>query len=82
MCGNAIDLLNRNYDKDEIAKIVARITLGIGRHKDDYEYMCSEFVDECFKQMEIELSRDPMGFIFPEHIAADPNVIPLFEISP
>lgn len=82
MCGKAIDLLNRNYDKDEIAKIVARISLGIGRHKDDYEYMCSEFVDECFKQMEIELSRDSMGFIFPEHIAADPNVKPLFEISP
>jgi hypothetical protein len=82
MCGKAIDLLNRNYDKDEIAKIIARIGLGIGRHKDDYEYMCSEFVDECFKQMEIELSRDPKGFIFPEHIAADPNVKPLFEISP
>ncbi len=82
MCGKAIDLLNRNYDKDEIAKIIARIGLGIGRHIDDYEYMCSEFVDECFKQMEIELSRDPKGFIFPEHIAADPNVKPLFEISP
>jgi hypothetical protein len=82
MCGKAIDLLNRNYDKDEIAKIIARIGLGIGRHNDDYEYMCSEFVDECFKQMEIELSRDPKGFIFPEHIAADPNVKPLFEISP
>ncbi|NYF23938.1 YiiX/YebB-like N1pC/P60 family cysteine hydrolase [Sporosarcina sp. JAI121] len=82
MCGKAIDLLNRNYDKDEIAKIVARISLGIGRHSDDFEYMCSEFVDECFKQLEIELSRDPMGFIFPEHIAADPNVKPLFEVTP
>lgn len=82
MCGKAIDLLNRNYDKDEIAKIVARISLGIGRHKEDFEYMCSEFVDECFKKLEIELSRDPMGFISPEHIAADPNVKPLFEISP
>jgi hypothetical protein len=82
MCGKAIDLLNRNYDKDEIAKIVARIGLGIGRHSDDFEYMCSEFVDECFQQLGIELSRDPMGFIFPEHIAADPNVKPLFEISP
>lgn len=82
MCGKAIDLLNRNYDKEEIAKIVARIGLGIGRHRDDYEYMCSEFVDECFKQLEIELSRDPKGFIFPEHIAADPNVKPLFEITP
>ena len=82
MCGKAIDLLNRNYDKDEIAKIVARISLGIVRHTEDFEYMCSEFVDECYKQLEIELTRDPMGFIFPEHIAADSYVKPLFEITP
>jgi hypothetical protein len=82
MCGKVIDLLNRNYDKDEIAKIFARISLGMGRHSDDFEYMCSEFVDECFKELGIELLRDPMGFIFPEHIAADPNVKPLFEMYP
>lgn len=81
MCDRAIDLLNRNYDREEIGRIVARIGLGIGRHKDDEEYMCSEFVDECFKELGIELSRDPMGFIFPEHIAADLNVKALFEVS-
>ena len=81
MCDRAINLLNRNYDREEIGRIIARIGLGIGRHKDDEEYMCSEFVDECFKEMGIELSRDPMGFIFPEHIADDPNVKALFEIS-
>ncbi|UOB81992.1 hypothetical protein MQW34_27985 (plasmid) [Bacillus sp. ZJS3] len=80
MFGKAVDLLNRNYDKDEIAKIVARIGLGLGRHTDDDEYICSEFVDKCFKELELELSRDQMGFIFPEHIAADPNIKPLFEI--
>jgi hypothetical protein len=82
MLGKAVDLLNRNYDKDEIARIVARVGLGIGRHKDDQEYICSEFIDECFKQMDIELLRDSMDFIFPEHIAADPNVKPLFGIYP
>ena len=82
MCDRAISLLNRNYDKEEIGRIVARIGLGLGRHKDDEEYMCSEFVDECFKEMGIGLSRDPMGFIFPEHIAADLNVKALFEVSP
>ncbi|CAH2213511.1 YiiX/YebB-like N1pC/P60 family cysteine hydrolase [Tepidibacter aestuarii] len=82
MLGKAVDLLNRNYDKDEIAQIVARIGLGIGRHRDNEEYICSEFVDECFKQLEIELSRDPKDFIYPEHIAADSNIRPLFEISP
>lgn len=82
MCGRAINLLNRNYDKEEIGKIVARIGLGIGRHKEDDEYMCSEFVDECFKELGIELSRDSKGFIFPEHIAADVKVKALFEVSP
>ncbi|WP_074594522.1 YiiX/YebB-like N1pC/P60 family cysteine hydrolase [Bacillus cereus] len=80
MFEKAMDFLNRNYDKDEIAKIVARIGLGIGRHKDDDEYICSEFVDECFKQLEIEFLRDSMGYILPEHIAADSNVKPLFRI--
>ena len=81
MFGKAVDLLNRNYDKDEIAKIVARIGLGIGRHRNDKEYICSEFVDECFKELEIKLSRDRAGFIFPEHIAADSNIKPLFRIT-
>lgn len=82
MFNTAVNLLNRNYDKVEIAKIVARIGLGIGRHKDNDEYICSEFVDECFKQLEIEFQRDSMGFIVPEHIAADINIEPLFEICP
>ncbi|PFN03466.1 hypothetical protein COJ51_16195 [Bacillus thuringiensis] len=82
MFEKALDFLNRDYDKDEIAKIVARIGLGIGRHKDDDEYICSEFVDECFKQLEIEFPRDSMGYILPEHIAADLNVEPLFGINP
>lgn len=82
MCDRAINLLNRNYDREEIGRIVARIGLGIGRHKDDDEYMCSELVDECFKELGIELTRDQMGFIFPEHIAADDNVKALFEVSP
>ncbi|MFD6440905.1 hypothetical protein ACFWDG_14045 [Peribacillus sp. NPDC060186] len=75
------DILNRNYDIDEIAKNVSRISLGIGRHNDYYEYTCSEFIDECFKQLEIEVSHDPRGFIFLEHIATDSNVKPLFEIN-
>jgi len=77
---SAITLLNRNYDKVEIAKIVARIGLEVGKHQDNNEYICSEFVDICFKQIEIEFPRDPGGFIYPEHIAQDSNIQPLFEI--
>lgn len=82
MFGKAIDLLNRNYDKDEIAQIVARIGLGIGRHKDDDEYICSEFVEKCFNELGIEFSIDEKGFIFPEQIASDSEVKPLYRISP
>ncbi|MBB6447220.1 YiiX/YebB-like N1pC/P60 family cysteine hydrolase [Bacillus benzoevorans] len=80
MVGKAIDLLNCQYDKSGIAEIVARISLGIGRHKDDEQYICSEFVDECFKQLDVKFQRDAKGFIYPEHIADDANVKPLFEI--
>ena len=81
MFNKAIDLLNHNYDKDEIAQIVARIGLGIGKHENDKDYICSEFVETCFKELEIELLYDDKGFIVPEHIAADSNVKPLFEIT-
>jgi hypothetical protein len=33
-----------------------------------------------FKQLYIKLLCDPMDFIYPEHIAADSNINPLFEI--
>ncbi|MCU7767014.1 YiiX/YebB-like N1pC/P60 family cysteine hydrolase [Priestia megaterium] len=80
MFNKAISLLNCNYDKDEVAQIIARIALNIGRHKDNDKYICSEFVETCFNEMEIKFSKDEKGFIFPEHIAADSNVKPLFEI--
>jgi len=82
MLGAAADALNRKYDKDEIAAIHARVTMGVGRHSDNDAYICSEFVDVCFRQVGVTFPRDPKGFIFPEHIAADPNVSPLAEIQP
>jgi hypothetical protein len=58
MFGRAADLLNRKYDKDEIAKIAFRIVTGIGKHTTDNEYICSKFVDECFEAIGIEFIRD------------------------
>lgn len=81
MLGKAADLLNSKYDKNDIAKIAWRITTGLGKHKKDNEYICSEFVDECFHEIGIPLNRGKKGFIFPEHIAADKNVVPLYEFS-
>ncbi|WP_082220386.1 YiiX/YebB-like N1pC/P60 family cysteine hydrolase [Domibacillus robiginosus] len=82
MIGKAIDSLHRNYDPAELVRILTRIKLGIGRHKENDEYICSEFVDLCFKQIGIEFPRTKEGFIYPEHIAADPNVYPMFQIAP
>lgn len=81
MLGRAADLLNRRYDIDALGRIFLRVTTGIGKHKADDEYLCSEFVDECFREIGVTFQRDEKGFIYPEHIAADPDVEPLFEFG-
>lgn len=63
-----IDELTQPYDKDEIAKILARITLGIGKKQKDREYICSELVYECFAHAGKEFNYNPKGFISPEDI--------------
>ena len=66
-----IDELTQPYDKDEIAKIMARITLGIGKKERDREYICSELVYECFARAGKEFAFNPKGFISPEDIWTD-----------
>jgi hypothetical protein len=63
-----IDELTRPYDKDEIGKILARLTLGIGKKERDREYICSELVYECFAKAGIEFEYDKDGFVSPENI--------------
>jgi hypothetical protein len=82
MLGRAADDLNRKYDTDEMLAILARITMGLGRHVDDDAYICSEFVERCFREVGIGFARDAQDYIFPEHIAADPSVQALWEIAP
>ncbi len=69
-----LDELTQPYDKDEIAKIVARIALGIGKKERDREYICSELVWECFKKAGIEFPYNPKGFVSPEDIWIDARV--------
>lgn len=69
-----IDELTRPYDKDEIAKIMARITLGLGKKERDREYICSELVYECFSRAGLEFNFNPKGFISPEDIWIDNRV--------
>lgn len=66
-----IDELTQPYDKDEIAKIMARITLGIGKKERDREYICSELVYECFARAGKEFAFNPNGFISPEDVWVD-----------
>lgn len=66
-----IDELTRPYDKDEIAKILARVALGQGRRQRDREYICSELVYECFRRADIHFGFNPKGFISPEDIWRD-----------
>lgn len=75
-----LDLLNRKYDNEEIARIVSRIGLGLGRHEDNDAYICSEFVEECFARAGIAFRKDERGFIYPGHIAEDPHVGALFRL--
>ncbi len=73
----AVDLFGYPYDKDEIAKIAARIAASYLPFSDkdkkalkrDREYICSEYVWECYKELGIEIEHDPRGFIAPADFA-------------
>lgn len=80
LLGKAADNLNKSYDKEEIAQILARVTMGLGSHKDNNSYICSEFVDLCFKEIGIYFQVNAGNFIFPENIASDPHINPICEI--
>jgi hypothetical protein len=88
MVGEAFDLLHRKYDMEEIGKIMGRLSkfgkalskvVHFSDHVDNGAYICSEFVDVCFRKIGIKFKHD-RGYIYPEHIASDGNVRPLFEI--
>ena len=69
-----IDELTRPYDKDEIARIIARIALGRGKRARDREYICSELVQECFARAGKTFTYDERGFVSPENIWRDDTV--------
>lgn len=73
----AVDLFGYPYDKDEIAKIAARIMAShipfSARDKKalepDREYICSEYAYECYKSIGIDIEHDPRGFVAPADFA-------------
>lgn len=73
----AVDLFGYPYDREMIAKILARIVSAhlpfspreqkaLGR---DREFICSEYVWECYHAVGIDIPYDPLGFIAPADFA-------------
>ena len=73
----AVDLFGYPDDKDEVAKIAARIVaskIGFTRRvrqevKRAREYICAEYVWECYKSLGIHIEYDRRGFIAPADFA-------------
>ena len=74
---HAVDLFGYPYDKDEIIKIAARIAAShlpfTKKNKRDLrrdrEYICSEYVWECYAKLGIRIKYDSRGFIAPADFA-------------
>jgi len=77
----AVDQFGYPYDKDEIAKIAARIlaskVLFTKRQRNkiapDREFICSEYVALCYEEVGLQVPWDERGFIAPSDFAADAN---------
>lgn len=73
----AVDLFGYPYDTEEIARIAARIAASSipFTNKDkkalkrNREYICSEYVWECYKAVGIDIPSDTKGFIAPVDFA-------------
>jgi len=81
---HAVDLLGHRYDNSEILRISARIALSsfLNKRKHDplqrdNEYICSEYVYECYKSVGITIQHNKGGFISPADFAMDENINPL-----
>jgi hypothetical protein len=76
----AIDCMGDPFSPAEIAKIGMRIVFARTRRTmpDSLtatdEFICSEYVDRCYRKIGIEIPWDGKGFIAPADIANDPRV--------
>ncbi len=77
----AVDQFGYPYDKDEIAKIAARILASkvpftkkqLKKIEPDREFICSEYVARCYEQVGLVVQWNQLGFVAPSDFAADPN---------
>ena len=77
----AVDLFGYPYDKDEIAKIAARILASkvpftkkqLKKIEPDREFICSEYVARCFEHVGLPVQWNQLGFVAPADFAGDPD---------
>ncbi len=85
----AVQLLGHRYDRDEIAKICGRIVAShlpfskneTVRLERDNEYICSEYVWECYRSLGIEIPNDTRGFVSPADFARAEEVALLYVLQ-
>jgi hypothetical protein len=77
---DAIDLMGDPFSPGEIVKIATRIAFGrFDRHmpeplKANDEFICSEYIDRCFRRVGVQFRWNGRGFISPADIANDEHV--------
>ena len=76
-----LELVNKRFDTDGVAKAISRFYLGFGRADNDDEYFCSELVYEAFETLDIHFQTTEKGFVYPSHIATDQQVKGLHRIE-
>lgn len=76
-----ISQVNRPYDREEIQRIMQRISAGEGKQHRDKAYMCSELVYECFLKVDIDIPYNHLGFISPHDIWTNNDIEAILEID-
>jgi len=82
----AVDVFSYPYDEEEIARITMRIVgSAIGFEQAalqrNREYICSEYVYECYRFLDIKVTYDVRGFVAPADFARDANIDLLWELQ-
>lgn len=80
MLNTAATLLNKKFSLRDTIDFFKQGITGRLRHKDNDQYLCSEFVAKCFEKININFPDDGRGFIAPEHIAMSNEVEARMEI--
>ena len=79
---SAADRFGYAYGADQIARIAARITASrLAREREEWpelerrgDYVCSEYVGDCYRSVGIEIKPVQHGFLAPADFARDPAV--------